>query len=119
MWRPVNSPVPHRGWVPLCLGHLHLENTEMGSQSPLNRPPLTLWSDDESKCSCTLKEGCLPKRRERRASESVCYMPAYNCSAPPRSMVTARRNNNQLEGGFMDKWTIPRRPHFPRFSLFS
>lgn len=37
----------------------------------------------------------------------------------PYSMVTASRNNNQLESGFMNKWSIPRRPDFPRFSLFS
>lgn len=37
----------------------------------------------------------------------------------PFSMVTASRNNNQLESGFMNKWSIPRRPHFPCFSLFS
>lgn len=37
----------------------------------------------------------------------------------PYSMVTASRNNNQLESGFMNKWSIPRRPYFPRFSLFS
>lgn len=37
----------------------------------------------------------------------------------PYSMVTASRNNNQLESGFMNKWSIPRRPYFPGFSLFS
>lgn len=37
----------------------------------------------------------------------------------PYGMVTASRNNNQLESGFMNKWSIPRRPYFPRFSLFS
>lgn len=31
----------------------------------------------------------------------------------PYSMVTASRNNNQLESGFMNKWSIPRRPYFP------
>lgn len=37
----------------------------------------------------------------------------------PYSMVTASRNNSQLESGFMNKWSIPRRPHFPRFGPFS
>lgn len=37
----------------------------------------------------------------------------------PSNMVTASRNNNQLDAGFMNKWSIPRRPYFPRFSLFS
>lgn len=37
----------------------------------------------------------------------------------PYSMVTASPNNNQLESGFMNKWSIPRRPYFPRFRLFS
>lgn len=31
----------------------------------------------------------------------------------PYSTVTASRNNNQLESGFMNKWSIPRRPYFP------
>lgn len=37
----------------------------------------------------------------------------------PYSMVTASRNNSQLESRFMNKWSIPRRPHFPRFGPFS
>lgn len=37
----------------------------------------------------------------------------------PYNMVTASRNNNQLESGFMNKCSIPRRPYFPRFGLFS
>lgn len=37
----------------------------------------------------------------------------------PYNMVTASPNNNQLDAGFMNKWSIPRRPYFPRFSLFS
>lgn len=37
----------------------------------------------------------------------------------PYNMVTASCNNNQLESGFMNKCSIPRRPYFPRFGLFS
>lgn len=51
--------------------------------------------------------------------ERAAVQPTGRRPAPPHSMVTASRNNNQLESGVMNKWSIPRRPCFPCFSLFS
>lgn len=59
-----------------------------------------------------------PRRRSRRSPPDE-ELQATVGLLRPRSTVTASRNNNQLESGSMKKRRIPRRPCFPRFSLFS
>ncbi|TWW55245.1 hypothetical protein D4764_09G0002940 [Takifugu flavidus] len=73
----------------------------------------------EEEEDCGASEG-----RRERGREGLYWDPGVQQTANtgllhPYNMVTASPNNNQLDAGFMNKWSIPRRPYFPRFSLFS